>query len=467
MARLRECFSSLGSSWFKVFELSLDDKLLVEIESALGSVKIDELAIRVSPPFKLPPELLPRLLKNIWGSRIVVLKLVTASDNRTPGDKGGSCDGRVYGSVFADETLEVVSEHTPSAADRKDYFSDMPCELRELIYDNVLVAEKEICPLPSYPTRFCNERLRVQSCPPTVEKHTALGLLRTSRLMHQESTLKLYGENVFTLESHEKNSITDWLLAIGERNRSCLRYLRLDHDALLRNTSIEVPQPFDFLTTYTSRSFAGAMLGRKISKTIDMQRNAINEHVAELSGMVAADYSATLELLKGIPELSRLELHIPYDYFLSDVDDHYFNEDGPTSRLEPGSANVALTEQTIIMLPDIHVLNVLRLGVDLLTPDLAEALERMGVAKVTLCNPEIRDWMLDEEELLDIELHLEVVDPKWRARMGPGVLERIFEKRKSNKLERRIKGIWPKTGDLYDDDAWCAGCGRRHLQEVD
>ena len=457
MARLGECFAYLEKSWFKVFELFLDDKLFIEVESFLEALKIDELVIRASPPFVPPPE----LLKTLWASRIVVIGSMGISNKHTPRNKDTLDDSRVYRSIFADETFNVDLEYTPSAADRKDHLSALPIELRELIYEELLAGKKEICPLPSYLHSFCGRFLHVQSRATTPK--VALGLLHTSRLLHGESSQILYGQNVFKLESHEKNSITNWLLAIGERNRKHLRFLRLNHDVLLRHCELDVPQPWDAPSLHISRSVTGAMLGKKISKTLDLQIDAINEYVAELSDLVAADYTATLKLLKDMPHLSRLELHIPYQYSLSEPDDIY-GGDGPMSRLEPVCANGAMTMQTINMLPEIRLSTALRLGIDVLSPALAEALEFMGVAKVVLFNPEVRDWIWeDDEDLLDIVIHEELGPTlsAWSSNMGPGILARVFRPHKRTKLERRISRIWPKTGELYC--ACCGACERRHL----
>ena len=432
MTQLIKCLSLLEHSWFNLLELSLDDKLFVEIESALAVLKIDELAIRASPPF-IPPK---ELLKNIWGTRLVVLEAVLP-------DAGQSC--HVYQSMFANEILEINLEYTHSPTDRKDYFSALPYEIRELIYENLLIAKKEIYPLPAYGSSCCGTRIHTQYNKPGLEKHITVALLRTSRLLHQESSSTLYGENVFKLESCEKNSITDWLSAIGDRNRGHLKFLRLDHDKLLRDSEMYLSLPVEPPMVCTYQSLMGSTLAKKTHDIYENLLRAVHESIDEVSKAIAADYVSTLELLTGIPSLSRLEMIVPCHYSFSDPD---FDDDGSMRSLEKTYPCPALVQQTIDGLPNIPLANELILEMDHLSSNLARTLERMDLARVRIQFTDKRDWMLDE---MEVTISPELLDTgsDWHNTLRHGIILRSFRPIQRSKVEKRIEGIWPSPEEHY------------------
>ena len=447
MAELCKCLSYLEDSWLKVLELSLDDKLFADIENSLGVLKADELAIRASPPFIPPPE----LLKMLWASKIVTLGSVVTCKDRPSEDPDTLCQKQVYRSVFADETIEIDMEYTPLAADCKDHFSALPYEIRELILEHLLIATTDIHALEIYPHAYCGSILRIQSRKRNFRNQITIGLLRTSRLLHQESSTLLYGQNIFALDAYEENAITDWLRTIGPVNRKRLRFLRLDHDVLLRGCEMDLPIPMSIPTVSANRSSMGSRLGKKVVDTFHNPVKAVTEHINEVTGMIAKDYTSTLELLEGIPHLSRLELHVPYHYGFRYDDFLDFDEEGPMSHLEANIPCPALVQQTIDSLQKIHVSNELRLAIDSLTVNLASALESMGLARLVLFNVNILDWMEPEDYDVHIDQELLGVNSDWHYKSGPGELMRTFRSFPHNKLENRISELWPGPSELWKE----------------
>ena len=140
--------------------------------------------------------------------------------------------GPAYEDLFDKSHFPEHGDLDISIAPPKDYFSCLPAEVRNLIYELLLLESKEIRPLDSEVDAW--EHAIAKWTQPSQGLTQASGLLGVCKQVNQEATTVLYGRNLFGLLSREERDVDGWLTNIGSSNRQLLRYIRIDTDHALR-----------------------------------------------------------------------------------------------------------------------------------------------------------------------------------------------------------------------------------------
>ena len=102
-------------------------------------------------------------------------------------------------------------------------FLELPLELRQSVY-GVLFHRKHNEPRNSLTHLITPEILDKQN----TKVHLILNLLLTSRQIYLEATVLFYGHYTFRFTNRTSETLMNWLVDIGPRNRSLLRHLHLD-----------------------------------------------------------------------------------------------------------------------------------------------------------------------------------------------------------------------------------------------
>lgn len=99
-------------------------------------------------------------------------------------------------------------------------FLELPSEIRNSIYEQLLVLEEPITSLMTY-CDFSSEF-----------RGLTLGLLLVNRIIHQEASSLLYAQNCFDFTTYFSNEISKFLQRIGHKNAQYIRHIRLDFPML-------------------------------------------------------------------------------------------------------------------------------------------------------------------------------------------------------------------------------------------
>ena len=217
-----------------------------------------------------------------------------------------------------------------------DYFSRLPPEIKNVIYEMLLEQDHEIRPLES----GCDPGCEIDDNKFSNTKTSlwmAAGLLRASKRIHDEVTSILFGTNVFSLFSYRPGSISLWLAEIGVRNRSRLRYVRIDadlpfHQMIDTESSWFVDDTDDRCNLDIPHDLSCKTLQQGLM-TIDgpvlTNVAAIRQLMVEFTASeVEEDHVKSLDLLKSCTSISRLEIKLPRSgCIITDKHGPYFEMD--------------------------------------------------------------------------------------------------------------------------------------------
>ena len=381
-----------------------------------------------------------------------VAKVLILSDDKFVVQRwlhGEALRGPTYLSPFDDvpRYIEEDLSWSKSMSLGENRLSGLPAEIRVTIYELLLVQAQEIRPLDHYDgleddmydsSRFKNHVLRDR-----------IRFLGVCRLIHNEGTSILYGSNVFRLISREAGDTTNWLTTIGIRNRSRLRYLRIDPDQVLRaSNGLRFPSINQVSTEFPRRPM-GQSMQIAMAALVNKMQQEFADIINEAYNAAKDGFLQSLELLQDCLQISRLEIRLPLDCRLDD-DDY----DCSFQSLEP---LVATCSSTLRILRAIRVANELRIGTDDITKELEDTVRKVGVAE-TIVFPD-SPYASGETCFLD-----ENCDASWELRTCTNQARFTLRPRTMNRTEERIQHIWPQfhgkfcsIGAEEDDRRSCIG----------
>ncbi|MCJ1309952.1 hypothetical protein MMC25_003613 [Agyrium rufum] len=250
-----------------------------------------------------------------------------------------------------------------------DYLTRLAPEIRNMIYSHLLLHPERLMPLN--PLGRCATKRNHRS---SGHAGDGIGLLSTSRLLHEEASAIFYGSNLFEVIAHTAAGTTWWLKSIGD-NIKLLKYLVLDNEFMLRiyNNLISLP-----LTRHEVNALPMCQLSQSLGQDLQALNQAhikkVYKTLPKYETMAGQDLVASLNLLQENPELMLLEFRIPSSY--EDLlDDSY---DMPCGVI-PAGIRLDICKKVSETLLKLKIRTEVRCRIFEATAELGKVMNQMGV----------------------------------------------------------------------------------------
>lgn len=426
--RVEQITKHLRQASFQLVELLMDEHLLKKIEPALLNIKTSTIVIWDSTKIRHDSA----VFKKMWATEVIVMgrNSKTMKYCRTATLTSRRAKGFYYLATFRN-TLGWPM----------DIFSNLPAEIRRIVYKLLLEQAHEIRPLDYALDADTDAASTTRSAEHVAHIQPIAGLLRASPIIHHEATSVLFGSNVFRLLSSTPNGATKWLETINVSNVSKLRYVRISADHMLREVRrLQLRFPWLDRIEWGTRPVQmpnrplGRIMEARMNEALRIMKDVFEDTIQQATDDAVADQISAIHLLQACPTITRLDILMPRSWSISDgwfaggvridpvLSDDFDNED--TGDIFDALATLKISVE-------------LRIGADYPRWGLEDAIKSTGVQEAVIYAVSHYFAEEDNEEYGGMEnWQMAPCGREERLRLHPATVPNV--------LERSIAKIWPQ-----------------------